>query len=279
MSSSRESGAQAAAGWKPRRVIDLAVADPELFEGPAGSTAVRQAPVPPVEELIVRQGEWDWSADARAGIGLLVLDGFLLRRVELAERRSVELLGPGDLLRPFEVDFDLYAMVPSETSWSALSLTRLAVLDARFTRWLADQPLGVDQLLSRVLQRSRTLTLRLALAKLPRLSARLHFLLWHLADRFGRQTTTGILLKLPLSHDVLADLVSAQRPSVSSAMKELERCGLLTPLKGEGWRLNGQPPTVETARLPHPARRVLEDPPAVRRPVDAIDLAHVLRHS
>ncbi len=34
------------------------------------------------------------------GIGLLILDGFMCREVALEHRAAVELLGPGDLLRP-----------------------------------------------------------------------------------------------------------------------------------------------------------------------------------
>jgi len=230
-------------------LVDLATLDPELVAGPQSHSLMPGAiKAPPVRQLLLEPGSWDWKADRR-NIGLLVLHGFLLRRLELAGRRSVELLGPGDLLRPYEGEFDVYAMVPSEATWFILRPTRLGVLDERFARWLGAQPDGLDRLLRRTLQRSRTLALRLALVKLPKLSARLHFLLWHLADRFGRRTSDGVMLQLPLSHDVLADLVSAQRPSVSTAMKELERHALVDPVKPEGWLLNGHPPTIALDRL------------------------------
>ena len=183
-----------------------------------------------------------WRPDIRvSGLGLLVLAGFVLRRVELAGRHSIELLGPGDLLRPWDVADDHYAMVPSCTSWRILESAHLAALDERFAEWASGQSKLIDRLLSRLLRRSRTLALRLALVKLP-LSARLHFLLWHLADRFGRVHKHGVLLPVPLSHAMLADLVSAQRPPVSRAMKELERHGLLSPVSHGGWCLHGRPP-------------------------------------
>jgi CRP/FNR family cyclic AMP-dependent transcriptional regulator len=223
-------------------VVDLFEHDPDLAEavalGGAGAPRVFAVPVDPGA----------WEPDIRvSGFGLLLLAGFVIRRVELAGRHSVELLGPGDLLRPWEVGDEQYAMVPSCPSWRVLEPTHLAVLNGRFAEWASGQPQLIDRLLSRVLRRSRTLALRLALVQLRRLSARLHFLLWHLADRFGRVHRDGVLLPIPLSHAMLADLVSAQRPPVSRAMKELERHGLLSPASHAGWYLHGRPPAAGAA--------------------------------
>jgi CRP/FNR family cyclic AMP-dependent transcriptional regulator len=194
--------------------VDLFERDADLGEAirPGGARAPR------VFAVTVESGSWE--PDIRgSGVGLLVLAGFVIRRVELAGRHSVELLGPGDLLRPWEVGDEQYAMVPCCTSWRILESAHIAVLDGRFAEWANGQSQLIDRLLSRLLRRSRTLALRLALVQLPRLSARLHFLLWHLADRFGRVHKDGVLLPIPLSHAMLADLVSAQRPPVSRAMR------------------------------------------------------------
>jgi hypothetical protein len=40
---------------------------------------------------------------------------------------------------------------------------------------------------------------------------------------------------------VLSDLVAARRPTVTSALSELARQGLVTPVK-DGWLLSGEPP-------------------------------------
>ena len=50
-----------------------------------------------------------------AGYGLLMLDGLLLRRVEVAGRHAAELLGPGDLLRPWQHDGDASTL---ELAWT-----------------------------------------------------------------------------------------------------------------------------------------------------------------
>jgi len=52
-------------------------------------------------------GSWDARHDARLGrdgFGLLVLDGVLLRGLGVDGRFGAELLGPGDLLRPWQHD-------------------------------------------------------------------------------------------------------------------------------------------------------------------------------
>jgi len=176
------------------------------------------------------------------GLGLLVIGGVLLRRVSVAERHSLDPVGAGDLVRPSDRPRDFHAMVPAEIGWQALTEARLAVLDVRFTRRMSDFPEVIDELIGRISRRSVAQAVRLAILQQPRVSARLHFMLWHLADRFGRNEPAGVRLPLQLSHRVLAELVGAQRPSVSRALKELERAGLVGRLPDGSWWLGRLPP-------------------------------------
>jgi hypothetical protein len=58
--------------------------------------------------------------------------------------------------------------------------------------------------------------------------------LWLLAGRWGRQTPSGVALRLPLSHETLGSLVGAKRSSVTLALKALELRGCLErPRRGE----------------------------------------------
>jgi CRP/FNR family cyclic AMP-dependent transcriptional regulator len=66
-------------------------------------------------------------------------------------------------------------------------------------------------------------------------------LLWHLAGRWGRVRADGIVVPLRLTHVILADLVAARRPTVTSAITELTRVGLVRSID-EGWLLSGKPP-------------------------------------
>ena len=51
----------------------------------------------------------------------------------------------------------------------------------------------------------------------------------------------GVALPLRLTHAVLADLVAARRPTVTTAVAELARRGQVR-LVGDGWLLTGDPP-------------------------------------
>jgi len=178
----------------------------------------------------------------RGGLGLLVLDGAVVRSLAMGDRNGLELFGPGDLVRPSESAGEAGIMMPTRIGWWALCPTHLAVLDARFTSRMCSYPEVIDQLTGRLERRSSNHALRLTIMQQPRLPTRLHLLLWHLADRFGRMHPEGVVLPLALSHEVLAQLVGAQRPSVSRALKELERGELIARLPDGTWRLGDQPP-------------------------------------
>ena len=51
-----------------------------------------------------REPEHDTTERARGGYGLLIVEGLLLRRVGVGGRYAAELLGPGDLLRPWQTE-------------------------------------------------------------------------------------------------------------------------------------------------------------------------------
>ena len=54
---------------------------------------------------VVRLERGSWRPDeliGNQGLGLLIVDGLLLREVVLAGRQTGELLGPGDLFRPVD---------------------------------------------------------------------------------------------------------------------------------------------------------------------------------
>lgn len=91
------------------------------------------------------------------------------------------------------------------------------------------------------LRRTRNLSVNMAIVHQSRVDVRVHMLLWHLAGRWGRVGSQGVLLPLRLTHAVLADLVAARRPTVTSALSELGRRGKVEST-GRGWLLHGDPP-------------------------------------
>lgn len=193
---------------------------------------------------VMRLGSGHWSGQmtgfSRGGIGLLVLDGLLLRRVGVDDRYGAELLGDGDLLRPWQEE-DMQSTVPFTTRWQALQPTRLAVLDERVSRRIARYPELTTRLVGRALQRSRNLAVNLAIVHQTRVDARLRILFWHLADRWGKVSRDGIVLPLGLSHATLADLVAARRPTVTTALADLDARELVRRVEA-GWLLAGERP-------------------------------------
>jgi hypothetical protein len=191
-------------------------------------------------EVQVDTGSWrPPPAIFEKGLGMLVLDGVLIHRVGIDRRFGIELIGEGDLLRP--PPWHAESTLVMTNDWVALEPTRLAVLDERFVRQLAEFPELGGRLISRAVQRSRQLAVNMAIVHQARVDVRLHMLFWHLASRWGRVRSDGIILPLRLTHAVLSDLVAARRPTVTSALSDLSRRGIVSAVR-EGWLLSGDPP-------------------------------------
>ena len=56
-------------------------------------------------------------------------------------------------------------------------------------------------------------------------------------------TREGVAVRLPLTHRMLAELVGARRPTVTTALGQLEDRGALTRRPPDEWLLHGGPPT------------------------------------
>jgi CRP/FNR family cyclic AMP-dependent transcriptional regulator len=227
------------------QVCHVLVSDPDLANGVEDRRLQRAQRECIATELVVDEGAWapeesDGEA-ARGGIGLLIIDGLLVRRVGAEGRYGAELLGPGDLLRPWQHDGEDITL-PFETSFRVIERLHLAVLDARAAARMAPYPEIVGALVGRAMQRARHLVVTMAIAHFPRVDRRLLLLFWHLADRWGRVTSEGIRLRLRLTHTLLADLVAARRPSVTTALAQLEDEGHLTRDQNT-IVLHGEPPS------------------------------------
>lgn len=185
-------------------------------------------------------------------IGLLVLSGLILRQTAIGGRASTELLGTGDLLRPFNAELD--AEVPGvEVTWSVLEPVELAVLDEDFARRACRYPPLIGALMARSVRRSRALGFQLALTRQLRVDVRLMILFWSLAERWGRVGPDGVRVRLPLTHETLSRIVGARRPSVSTALGQLAERGLVRR-EGDAWLLGRE--------LEAELRSVVEQPAA-----------------
>lgn len=174
------------------------------------------------------------------GFGFLALTGLIIRRTGVEGRFGAELLGEGDLLRPWQDQFDSPAFT-LEIGWTVLEPACLAVLDDQFVERVAPYPELGPAIVERAMRRARNLVVNMAIVHQARVDVRLHMLLWHLAGRWGRVRSEGTVLRMRLTHAVLADLVAARRPTVTSAIAELVRAGLVRS-SGDEWILLREPP-------------------------------------
>jgi len=160
--------------------------DPELADGIPAARRDRAEDACIARKLTVRRGRWSSQPGGHLGdgIGLLVVDGFLLRRIGVGGRFGAELLGPGDLLRPADTA-DVEPMLRQATAWRALESAQLAVLDGSATKHLVRYPEVIERLVARTTERSRRLVVNMAIVHHPRVDVRLHMTFWHLADHWG----------------------------------------------------------------------------------------------
>lgn len=231
--------------WTPVGVCRVLEEDAELAEGLPDALRERAARECICRCVTIRTGHWAGTplGAPGEGIGLLVLQGLLVRRVGVDARFGAELLGEGDLLRPWQAEEEIQnSTVSLAAAWHVLEPTRLAVLDEAFATRLGRYPQLTGRLVGRALRRSRDLALNMAIVHQARVDVRVHMLLWHLAARWGRVSRDGIVLSLHLTHEVLADLVAARRPTVTSALSALAKKGLIVSVD-RGWVLCGEPPS------------------------------------
>ena len=177
-------------------------------------------------------------------VGHLILEGLLKRRVAVHGRGAVELLGSGDLLRPWQAGDDL-ASVPAEVSWQVCEPARVALLDRSFEVAAARWPGILVEVVARTVERANSAALLRTLPQIHPLGLRVLTLLWHLSDRWGVVEATGRVMPLRLTQATLAELVGARRPSVCAALRWLANEGSALPLPGGGWLLPGKPPRAD----------------------------------
>jgi hypothetical protein len=228
--------------------VQILQADPELARSIPQSTREDAAIYTFAHAFWLEPGEWSpppGDGEAAGSLGLLVLDGFLVRHVRVIDRPPAELLGPGDLLHPWEPDHTEPFVAGAR--WDVLEPARLAVLDRRFAAVIGRWPDLVGALFSRAIARSRSLLLNLAIGQLVGVDLRLLVLFWHIAERWGDHDEGGAgdgsVVPVHLTHQLLASLISAQRPTVTSALAGLTEKGLISRNDAGLVVLHGEPPT------------------------------------
>ena len=173
-----------------------------------------------------------WTPDFGESMCGIVCQGVLLRTCDFGTASTSVLVGAGDLL-----------LEPGRSgAWRALQPVTIVWLGAAFERATQRWPALTRSLLRFSQEAAERAMAMQAVAQLQRIDDRLLALLWHLAERWGRVTTDGVVLDLRLQHRVLADLVGARRPSVTTALGTLAAEGRVVRRAGGGWLLRGDEP-------------------------------------
>jgi hypothetical protein len=180
-----------------------------------------------------------------------MLKGLLLYEVSACGRATAELLGPGDLVRPWPGEAS--ATLPTETKWAVLEQVLLADLGTATGSRFGDIIDVFEALVRRCADRAEAVAIQRSITAHVRVDVRVLAYLWHLADRFGVVVPGAVKLDIPLTHAVLARLIGARRPTVTTALQRLIQLGYLRR-EGRAFVLVGDASAVRELESRSPAR-------------------------
>ncbi len=204
--------------------------DPDLADALEGARRVVARRRAVASVLSLDTGPVDLAgpfAQVAGWLGLLVLDGLVLRHMRVLGRSTTQVLGAGDVLCPWESQEE-WTPLPSEATFEVVMPARIALLDDRFAERVRPWPEIASALIGRVERRAESLALARTVGTYPRVDVRIVTLLWDLAQRWGRVVEDEtVVLPLPLTHRVLARIVGCERQSVTSALSGLRHDGLV----------------------------------------------------
>jgi CRP/FNR family transcriptional regulator, cyclic AMP receptor protein len=181
-----------------------------------------------------------WSPDAILGDGerpfaALLLRGLVTHDLILAGRCSANLLGPGDLFRPWR---SADTSLPCDARWTATGGAAIALLDERFATAARRWPGLSAVVYERMAEQLDAAAVRAAIVALPRVEERILAIFWQLADRRGVVRPDGVVVRLAVTHALIGRLVGARRPTVSLALQALAEDGLLRREAPNAWLLH-----------------------------------------
>jgi CRP/FNR family transcriptional regulator, cyclic AMP receptor protein len=177
------------------------------------------------------------SAQIPGAFDFLIVEGVVLKETTLVRQSALELLGPGDLLAP--------PLTPARqlesraiSRYLAHGQASLAAVEDHVRQAARRWPGIADFLHDRLARQTHHASMHLAMLHLPRAEDRLIALFADLAERFGHITADGILLDLPLTHEIIGGLVASRRSTVTLALQQVASNGMIARLEGDRWKLD-----------------------------------------
>jgi CRP/FNR family transcriptional regulator, cyclic AMP receptor protein len=216
------------------RLLDL---DSDLAEALGVEAAARARDRVGVAAVHLAAGSWRPETlvpEVSRAFGLIVCDGLIIHELDLAGTLTADLLGPGDVVALGRTNEPLLA---TREHWHVSGSATVAILDDRVLPALHTWPALSSHLISRAARQAARAAEQRAISQLPRVELRIRALLWHLAERWGRVGSSGVVVPLELTHTAVGHLVGARRSTVTLALGELSREGSVVRRADGAWIL------------------------------------------
>ena len=177
------------------------------------------------------------STQIPGAFDFLIVEGVVLKETTLARQSALELLGPGDLLAP-PLTSARQLEARANSRYLAHGRASLAAVEDQVRQAARRWPGIADFLHDHLARQTHHASMHLAMLHLPRVEDRLIALFSDLAERFGHIAADGILIDLPLTHEIIGGLVASRRPTVTLALQQLASNGMIARLEGDRWKLD-----------------------------------------
>jgi CRP/FNR family transcriptional regulator, cyclic AMP receptor protein len=212
--------------------IPLSEALPELVASSGAGPLIDTAWVPPGRFRPER------IPGAAGAVVVLLLSGIVARTTEFEDGGASELLGEGAVVfPPGSGRQDQLGMPGHHVRFEALERSRVGIVDPELLAGLAELPELVGALLAGRGRQDAERAAMHAVCRLVGVDRRLLALFRLLAARRGRPTPDGVAVPIAVPHRLLADLVGARRPTVTTALRDLRQSGELRRLNDGTWLL------------------------------------------
>jgi CRP/FNR family transcriptional regulator, cyclic AMP receptor protein len=217
------------------RLLQLA---PELGAGLTGEelAEARRSAVAPVVTLPPGRRADDELLELVDSVhfGAIVAAGLISHEFELGGRVATYLLGRGDIVAPGVWSS---RRLPVRRMFSTADPVRLALLDAVLPALSRSWPSIAGALLVQAERQLEQVSINQLISQLPSADQRIVALLWHLADRWGRPDSRGVIVPLAIGHQAISHMVGGRRPTVSLALARLAERKLVTRRGNGTWLL------------------------------------------
>jgi hypothetical protein len=212
----------------PSATINLLKIDPDLAEHCPPHQLFEATRRVVTDFRPLRRGSWDPLGLGRDAFAAYVVSRSLVRTLRLGPRYAAEVVGPSDIfrLRDNPVLTDELAL---HAEFEVIEAAQIAVLDAR-VRMLFPRYRWLDEAIhDRIERRATALNYQKAANGNEKVRCRALAALWYTGTMWGTRTRIGTVLPYHhLTHQHLADIVGASRPTVTEALGKLFDEGFLT---------------------------------------------------